>query len=59
MSRRAAEQMSKALEEKLSGATLVRISTTGAFSDGSYMLTSNIVYLGKIGKDHRFEVVAN
>lgn len=53
---RASEGMARMLEEKLGGATLVRIRTEGAFGDFSYTLNSGIVYLEQIGKDNAFSV---
>ena len=59
MSTRASEKMAKELSEKLAGATLLRISTSSAFSADSYTITANTVYLEKIGNDNRFEMLAN
>lgn len=56
MAHRASEGMSRALEEKLGEATLVRIRTEGNFSDGAYTLNSSVVYLEQIGTDSAFFV---
>lgn len=56
MTKEAAELMESALADALSGATLVRISTDGEFSDSSYTMKSSIVCLRQIGVDLPFGV---
>lgn len=55
MTENASREMARALEERLTEATLVRISTCGGFSeDGAYTMTSRIVCLEGIGAELRF-----
>ena len=52
----ASSKMSESLNQRLSESTLVRISTSGDFSDSAYVMKSSFVCLEKIGTDKPFEV---
>ncbi len=56
MTAEAMQKMSDALNERLLGATLVRISTDGSFSESAYNMISNFVCLEEIGADLPFKV---
>jgi len=56
MTLKAADGMTKLLDEKLGDATLIRIRTEGNFSANSYTLKSSVVYLSIIGADREFSV---
>ena len=56
MARRASDEMASRLSERLRGATLVRISTEGAFLDSSYVMKTEFVCLEEIGTDLPFSV---
>ena len=53
----ATRKMSDLLNERLSGATLVRISTDGRFADSVYSMVSNFVCLENIATDLPFNVI--
>ena len=51
----ASEKMSAALTEMLSGATLLRIKTDGEFTDGAYIMISDVIYTKQIGAQRPFD----
>jgi hypothetical protein len=57
MAEEAVQKMSTALNERLSGATLVRISTDGSFSESLYRMVTDFVCLESIGTDLPFNVI--
>ena len=55
MTAAASSEMQKALEEKLSDATLLKIRTEAEFLEDSYVMNSSIVYTENIGADLPFD----
>lgn len=54
----AGEKMASLITERVADSTLVSISTVGSFLDASYVMKSNITYLGEISLTLPFEVVS-
>ncbi len=56
MTERAGELTAELMEERLGDATLVRLSTSGEFKNGNYVMETGFVYTDNIGVDLPFTV---